>query len=49
MADVWNPMDPNNPIYAELARQSGAKKASIRNVALVVGTLLISGYLSNRQ
>ena len=43
MAEIWNVFDPNNPVYAEVARRSKSSRRMARNRTLFVGFL--AGYL----
>ena len=47
MADIWNPLDENNPIYKRMAKQSRINKKQIRNT-VIVGGILLAGYIASK-
>jgi len=48
MADVWNPFDPNNPVYVQVAKNMKSTRRRVRAGFLIVGGLT-AAYLYNKK
>ena len=52
MADAFKQLgpfgDPNNPVYARIARETGMKRDRVMNTA-VIGGIVLAGYLLSKK
>jgi hypothetical protein len=46
MGDVWNPFDPNNPVYVEVAKKTRSTRKRVQKTTLALSGLAIVYYIS---
>ena len=47
MAKVWNPFDPNNPVYKDLAKKTAVNKQTWRWVGTIAVAMVIVDQWTN--
>jgi hypothetical protein len=48
MGDVWNPFDPNNPVYVQVAKQTRSTRKRVQKTTLALTGLAIVYYISKK-
>jgi len=48
MGDAWNPFDPNNPVYVEVAKKTRSTRKRVQKTTLALAGLAVVYYISKK-